>query len=297
MSISMPDFQHRAVARSALMKHADGPDLSAIALIPDLGRRTLIMGILNVTPDSFSDGGLFAEFDQAITQAEKLVADGADIIDIGGESTRPGATPVSAEIEIRRVKPVLEAVKARTKVPISIDTYKAQTARVALAAGAGILNDVWGLQREPEIARVAAAHGAPVIAMHNRMEVDGTIDIVEDMLSFFERSLAIARAAGIPDNHVMLDPGIGFGKTFEQNLEALRRLAELKALGFPLLVGTSRKSMIGKILSATTSDRLEGTIASNIIAITRGAEILRVHDVGAHVRAARVADAILGRGR
>ncbi len=279
------------------MKHADGPDLSAIALIPDLGRRTLIMGILNVTPDSFSDGGLFAEFDQAITQAEKLVADGADIIDIGGESTRPGATPVSAEIEIRRVKPVLEAVKARTKVPISIDTYKAQTARVALAAGAGILNDVWGLQREPEIARVAAAHGAPVIAMHNRMEVDGTIDIVEDMLSFFERSLAIARAAGIPDNHVMLDPGIGFGKTFEQNLEALRRLAELKALGFPLLVGTSRKSMIGKILSATTSDRLEGTIASNIIAITRGAEILRVHDVGAHVRAARVADAILGRGR
>ncbi len=279
------------------MKHADGPDLSAIALIPDLGRRTLIMGILNVTPDSFSDGGLFAEFDQAITQAEKLVADGADIIDIGGESTRPGATPVSAEIEIRRVKPVLEAVKARTKVPISIDTYKAQTARVALAAGAGILNDVWGLQREPEIARVAAAHGAPVIAMHNRMEVDGTIDIVEDMLSFFERSLAIARAAGIPDNHVMLDPGIGFGKTFEQNLEALRRLAELKALGFPLLVGTSRKSMIGKILSATTSDRLEGTIASNIIAITRGADILRVHDVGAHVRAARVADAILGRGR
>lgn len=279
------------------MKHADGPDLSAIALIPDLGRRTLIMGILNVTPDSFSDGGLFAEFDQAITQAEKLVADGADIIDIGGESTRPGATPVSAEIEIRRVKPVLEAVKARTKVSISIDTYKAQTARVALAAGAGILNDVWGLQREPEIARVAAAYGAPVIAMHNRMEVDGTIDIVEDMLSFFERSLAIARAAGIPDNHVMLDPGIGFGKTFEQNLEALRRLAELKALGFPLLVGTSRKSMIGKILSATTSDRLEGTIASNIIAITRGADILRVHDVGAHVRAARVADAILGRGR
>lgn len=268
---------------------------SPIACLPDLGRRTLIMGILNVTPDSFSDGGLFASFETAVTHAKNLVAEGADILDVGGESTRPGATPVSAEDEIARVLPVLKAVAARVSVPVSIDTYKAETARVALDAGAKIVNDVWGLQREPEIATVAAHHGAPVIAMHNRLEVDPTLDIVADMIAFFEKSIAIARAAGIPDRHIVLDPGIGFGKTFEQNLDALRRLRALHVFGLPLLVGTSRKSLIGKLLDRTPRERINGTIASNVVSIVNGAAIIRVHDVLAHREAARVADAILGK--
>lgn len=268
---------------------------SAIACLPDLGRRTLLMGILNVTPDSFSDGGLFASHAAAVAHAEEMAAEGADILDIGGESTRPGHTAISAADEIARVLPVLTDVVARLALPVSIDTYKAETARVALEAGAKIVNDVWGLQRDPDIAAVAAAHGAPVVAMHNRETVDGTIDIVDDMLRFFDRTLAIARRAGIPDAHVVLDPGIGFGKTFEQNLEALRRLPELKALGFRLLVGTSRKSLIGKLLDRTPRERINGTIASNVVSIVNGADILRVHDVLAHREAARVADAILGK--
>ncbi|MEJ1160842.1 dihydropteroate synthase [Prosthecomicrobium sp. N25] len=253
------------------------------------------MGILNVTPDSFSDGGLFFDAAVAVAHAHELVAEGADILDIGGESTRPGHTAISAEDEIARVLPVLRAVAPQVSVPISIDTYKAATARAALAAGAKIVNDVWGLQRDPEIARVAAGFGAPVIAMHNRTEVDGTLDIVADIKAFFDRTLAIARAAGIPDSQVVLDPGIGFGKTFEQNLEALRRLPELKALGFPLLVGTSRKSLIGKLLDRTPRERINGTLASNVVSIVNGADIIRVHDVLAHKEAARVADAILGK--
>lgn len=267
-----------------------------IDCLPELGRRTLIMGILNVTPDSFSDGGLFAGRDAAVAHAHELVAEGADILDVGGESTRPGHTAVPAEEEMARVLPVIEAVRA-VPVPISIDTYKAATARAAFAAGARILNDVWGLQREPDIARVAADHGAPVVAMHNRAEVDGRLDILDEMKAFFERTLDIARRAGVPDRHVVLDPGIGFGKTFEQNLEALRRLPELKALGFPLLVGTSRKSLIGKLLDRTPRERINGTLASNVVSIVNGADILRVHDVLAHREAARVADAILGKSR
>jgi dihydropteroate synthase len=266
-----------------------------IACLPDLGRRTLVMGILNVTPDSFSDGGLFHDPAVAIEHAHEMVAEGADILDIGGESTRPGHTAISAAEELARVMPVLEAVVGAVPVPISIDTYKAETARVALAAGARIVNDVWGLQRDPDIARVAAEFGAPVIAMHNRAEVDGSLDILDDMRAFFDRTLAIARAAGIPDHHIVLDPGIGFGKTFEQNLDALRRLPALKGFGFPLLVGTSRKSLIGKLLDRTPRERINGTIASNVVSIVNGADIIRVHDVLAHKEAARVADAILGK--
>ncbi|TPQ51698.1 dihydropteroate synthase [Prosthecomicrobium hirschii] len=253
------------------------------------------MGILNVTPDSFSDGGLFASFEAASAHAVELVAEGADILDIGGESTRPGHTAVPADEEMARVLPVLRQAVASVAAPISIDTYKAMTARAAFEAGARILNDVWGLQREPEIARVAADFAAPVIAMHNRETVDGSLDIVEEMKAFFDRTLAIARAAGIPDGHIVLDPGIGFGKTFEQNLDALRRLGDLKALGFPLLVGTSRKSLIGKLLDKTPRERINGTIASNVMAIANGADIIRVHDVLAHREAARIADAIMGK--
>ncbi|MGV7033695.1 dihydropteroate synthase [Methylobacterium symbioticum] len=272
------------------------PSPSSLArLLPDLGRRTLVMGILNVTPDSFSDGGLFRGEAEARAQAGTLVAEGAAILDIGGESTRPGHTPVPAEEEQARVLPVIRALAPQLAVPISIDTYKASTAKVALEAGARIVNDVWGLQREPDIARVAAAHGAPVIVMHNRETIDPAIDIVADMLRFFERSLAIARAAGIPDADIVLDPGVGFGKSWEQHLDALRRIPEIKALGFPLLVGVSRKSLLGRLHDRETkpADRLYGSLSAHALAATLGADIVRVHDVGAHVDAMRVVDAVM----
>ncbi|WP_207919269.1 MULTISPECIES: dihydropteroate synthase [Methylobacterium] len=255
------------------------------------------MGILNVTPDSFSDGGRFLGEDAATAQADALVAEGAALVDIGGESTRPGHTPVTAEEEQARVLPVIKALASRLPVPISIDTYKASTAEVALQAGARIVNDVWGLQREPDIARVAAAHGAPVIVMHNRETIDASLDIVDDMRLFFERSLAIARRAGIPDADIVLDPGIGFGKSWEQHLEALRRLPEIRALGFPLLVGVSRKSLLGRLHDRETRpvDRLHGSIAAHVLAGTLGADIVRVHDVAAHIDAMRVVDAVMRR--
>lgn len=275
------------------------PDLPAplTTLLPDLGRRVLVMGILNVTPDSFSDGGRFADVAAARTQAEALVAEGAALVDIGGESTRPGHVPVSAEEEQARILPVIRDLAPRLPVPISVDTYKASTARVALAAGARIVNDVWGLQREPDIARVAADHGAPVMIMHNRETVDPAIDIVADMLRFFERSLAIARTAGLRDGDIVLDPGIGFGKSWAQHLEALRRLPEIVALGFPVLVGVSRKSLLGRLHDAETKpvDRLFGSIGSHVLAATLGAQIVRVHDVRPHVDALRVVDAVMGR--
>ncbi|MCE4223588.1 dihydropteroate synthase [Methylobacterium sp. C25] len=270
-------------------------------LLPGLGQRCLVMGILNVTPDSFSDGGRFERPEVALAQAGALAAEGAALVDIGGESTRPGHVPVSAEEEQSRVVPVIAALAGRLSVPISIDTYKASTAEAALAAGAAIVNDVWGLQREPDIARVAAKHGAPVIAMHNRETIDPGIDIISDMLAFFDRSLSIARRAGIPDDSIALDPGIGFGKSWEQHLEALRRLPEIKALGFPLLVGVSRKSLLGRLHDKETDpqDRLFGSIAAHVLAGTLGADILRAHDVRPHVEALRVVDAVMrpGNGR
>ncbi|ACB22524.1 dihydropteroate synthase [Methylobacterium sp. PvP062] len=264
-------------------------------LLPALGGRTLVMGILNVTPDSFSDGGLFAGEAEAVTQAERLVAEGAAILDVGGESTRPGHVPVPAEEEQARVVPVIRAVAPRLPVPISIDTYKASTARVALEAGARIVNDVWGLQREPDIATVAAAHGAPVIIMHNRETIEPDLDIVADMLAFFERSLAIAHRAGLADSEIVLDPGVGFGKTWNQHLEALRRLPEIRALGFPVLVGVSRKSLLGRLHDRETrpTDRLHGSLAAHAVAATLGADIVRVHDVAAHIDAMRVVDAVM----
>ena len=264
-------------------------------LLPDLGRRTLVMGILNVTPDSFSDGGLFLGEAQAAAQAARLIAEGAAILDIGGESTRPGHVPVPAEEEQARVLPVIRGLAPRLSTPISIDTYKASTARLALGAGARIVNDVWGLQREPDIARVAADHGAPVIVMHNRETIDPAIDILADVLAFFERSLAIARRAGIPDGDIVLDPGVGFGKSWEQHLEVLRRLAEIRALGFPVLVGVSRKSILGRFHDSDTrpADRLVGSLAAHALAATLGADIVRVHDVAAHIDAMRVVDAVM----
>lgn len=273
--------------------------MSRIPLLPRLGKKTLVMGILNVTPDSFSDGGRFAALEAAVAQADVLVEEGADILDVGGESTRPGAEVVPLDEEIRRVVPVIEEVSARHRVPISIDTYKAGTAEAALKAGARIVNDVWGLQREPDIARVAAAHGAPVIVMHNRHAIDETVDIIEDMKAWFGRSIEIALKAGIPDAHIIVDPGVGFGKTFEQNLQAIARLPEIKALGYPILMGTSRKSLIGILNDnkLVPKDRINGTIASNAVSILLGADIIRVHDVRAHIEAARVVEAIKERMR
>ncbi|MBH0239638.1 dihydropteroate synthase [Methylobrevis albus] len=269
-----------------------------IACLPHLGLKTLVMGILNVTPDSFSDGGRFAAVESALSHAANLIAEGADILDIGGESTRPGATPVPVDEEIRRVEPVILALAKQTDVPISIDTYKAQTADVALKAGAKIVNDVWGLQRDPDMAKVVADHGVPVIVMHNRTTIDADIDIIEDMKAFFGRSIELALKAGVPERHIILDPGVGFGKTFPQHLAAIGRLPEIRMMGFPILMGTSRKSLLGILADhkLEPKDRIHGTIASNVAAIMLGADIIRVHDVRAHIEAARVVEAIMEAG-
>lgn len=259
------------------------------------GSRTLIMGILNVTPDSFSDGGQFDIPRAALAHARSMLEAGADIIDVGGESTRPGATPLSAEDELRRVLPTLEAI-APLGATLSIDTYKANVARQAIKAGAHIINDVWGLQKDPAMADTAAELGVSVIMMHNRTEVDESIDILDDIHRFFDKSLALARGAGLPDKQLVLDPGIGFGKSFNQNLTILNRLRELDCHGLPLLMGTSRKRFIGHILDAEAHDRMFGTIGSNIATLASGlVDIIRVHDVKPHVDACRVADAILRR--
>ncbi len=267
------------------------------ALLPDLGRRTLVMCILNATPDSFSDGGRWNELATGLAHAHAMVAEGAAILDVGGESTRPGHAPVAVEDEVARVVPFIARLAGETAVPISIDTFKAATARAAFEAGASILNDVWGLTRDPDIARVAADFRAPVIVMHNRDAADPAIDTIADQLDFFRRALDRALAAGIPEADVVIDPGIGFGKTHEQNLETLARLDELAVLGRPILLGTSRKSLIGRILDVPPEERLAGTLATNVAGILAGAAILRVHDVRPHVEAAKVVDAIVSSRR
>ncbi len=259
-----------------------------------LGPRAQVMGIINVTPDSFSDGGRSLATDDALTHAARLEAEGADILDIGAESTRPGHTPLSAEEEWSRLAPVLAGLPHHSRLPVSVDTFKAGTARLALEHGAHIINDIWGFARDTEMPHVVADFGAAAIVMHNREEIDPAIDIVADMIAFFERAIARAEAADLPRTKLVLDPGIGFGKTFGQNLEAQRRLGELRVLGLPLLLGTSRKSFIGKVVESTPAERLPGTIASNVIGLMAGVEIIRVHDVAAHVQAARVTEAIRG---
>ena len=258
-----------------------------------VAERRALMGILNVTPDSFSDGGRFVGRDPAVAQAKKLVADGADIVDVGAESTRPGHTPISADEEIRRLAPLLDALLAEVDAPFSIDTYKAKAARYAVERGVSVINDVWGLQRDPAMADTVAETGAAVVVMHNRDGVDPALDIVADMKRFFDRSLDRARHAGILRAHVMLDPGIGFGKTKEQNLAALRATDRLAAeYGLPVLIGVSRKSLFGLLLGADVDARLIGTIAANLATAARGARIFRVHDVAEHRAAFAVWDAI-----
>ncbi|TCT08329.1 dihydropteroate synthase [Tepidamorphus gemmatus] len=254
--------------------------------------RTRIMGILNVTPDSFSDGGRFNRLDAAVAQARKMAAEGADIIDVGGESTRPGYLPIDADEELARVLPVLEAIVPIVGIPVSIDTRKSAVARAALRAGARMVNDIWGLQRDPTLAELAAEADVETIAMHNRDTVDPAIDIIDDMLRFFEVTIDIARRAGIREDRLILDPGIGFGKTLEQNLRAVKHIGAIRALGFPVLLGVSRKSSIGRITGREVGDRLAGTIAMNAWALRDGVDIIRVHDVAEHVDARAISEAL-----
>jgi dihydropteroate synthase len=267
-----------------------GPDVLRTLLERPL---PAVMGVLNVTPDSFSDGGAFIAPDQALVRARAMIADGVDIIDIGAESTRPykGARPVTAEAELARLKPVLAELVA-LGVPVSIDSMKAEVVAFALDHGVAIANDVWGLQRDAGMAPLVAAKGVPVIVMHNRDSVDPAIDIIADMKSFFQRSLDIAAQAGIARDKIVLDPGIGFGKTAEQSMIALARLGEFDAFGLPILVGASRKRFIASVSPSEPSGRLAGSIAAHLIAAQRGAKIIRTHDVAETLQALRVAHAI-----
>jgi dihydropteroate synthase len=280
--------------RGSAREQKESPDWLARLLA--LGR-PIVMGVLNVTPDSFSDGGRFLDPATALEQASRMIAEGADILDIGAESTRPygDAVAVPSEEEIRRLGPVVPAAVAMG-VPVSIDTMKATVAGWALAAGAAIVNDVWGLQRDSGLARVVAVHRVPVIIMHNRDTADPAIDILADISAFFSRSLEIARRAGIAREKIVLDPGIGFGKTAEQSLTAIARIGELKSFGLPLLVGASRKRFIDKVSPASPDQRLGGSIAAHVLAVLGGAAIIRTHDVAETVQALRVAAAIRSAG-
>ncbi|MBM7580676.1 dihydropteroate synthase [Jeotgalibacillus terrae] len=269
--------------------------MKAGAYTLDFKKKTYVMGILNATPDSFSDGGKFNTTEAAVARAKQMAAEGADIIDIGGESTRPGYTPVSIEEEIERVVPVIEAVKREVDLPISIDTFKAQTAEAAVKAGADIINDIWGATYDPKIAEVAAQHNVPIILMHNREKRDYK-HFLSDVVSDLEQSITIARDAGVRKEQIVLDPGVGFAKTFEQNVEVTRHVDRIVEMGYPVLLGTSRKSMIGNILGLPADERTEGTGATVCYGIQKGCHIVRVHDVKEIVRMSRVMDTLIGKG-
>ncbi len=259
----------------------------------NIGERTYIMGILNVTPDSFSDGGDFVDIDKAIAHAKQMVDDGADIIDIGGESTRPGFAEVSEKEEIQRVIPIISRLSKEINVPISVDTYKAKVAEKAIQAGATIINDIWGMQKEPDMAKVAAIYKVPIILMHNQLGTEYSVDIMEAMCMFFNKSIDMGLKAGIKRENMIIDPGVGFGKTSEQNVVVMARLGELNDLGCPILLGTSRKSFIGKILDLEPKERVDGTVATTVMGIIQGVDIVRVHDVKENARAAKVTDAVV----
>ena len=261
------------------------------------GQRTYIMGIINMSPDSFSGDGL-SDIESAREQAERFIAGGADILDIGGESTRPGSQPITLDEELRRVIPIIERLAQEFTLPISIDTGKSAVASRALEAGAGMINDVWGLKQDPGLARVAAEAGVPIILASNQRDEPcrGDImagDIMAEVISSLKKSIALAEAVGVAGQNIIIDPGIGFGKSLEQNLELIRRLAELKVLGRPILLGTSRKSMIGLVLNLPPDQRLEGTAATVAIGIAHGADMVRAHDVKQMARVCRMSDAIV----
>ncbi len=261
----------------------------------DTAEHTYIMGILNVTPDSFSDGGKWNTPDEALGRAEQMVKDGADIVDIGGESTRPGHEQITEEEEIQRVVPVIEAVKARIDVPVCVDTYKSRVAEAALKAGADLVNDIWGLKYDSRMAALIAETGAACCLMHNKEKAEYE-EFYQDMLRETEACVKIAREAGIPDNKIILDPGIGFGKTYEMNLETLHYMERFHTFGYPMLLGTSRKSVIGLTLNLPADQREEGTLVTTVMAVMKKYAFVRVHDVKANKRAIQMAEAILRTG-
>ncbi len=261
----------------------------------DTAEHTYIMGILNVTPDSFSDGGKWNTPDEALGRAEQMVKDGADIVDIGGESTRPGHEQITEEEEIQRVVPVIEAVKARIDVPVSVDTYKSRVAEAALKAGADLVNDIWGLKYDSRMAALIAETGAACCLMHNKEKAEYE-EFYQDMLRETEACVKIAREAGIPDNKIILDPGIGFGKTYEMNLETLHYMERFHTFGYPMLLGTSRKSVIGLTLNLPADQREEGTLVTTVMAVMKKYAFVRVHDIKANKRAIQMAEAILQTG-
>ncbi|MFS0616100.1 dihydropteroate synthase [Lederbergia ruris] len=260
--------------------------------ILDFTTKTLIMGILNVTPDSFSDGGRFNNESHALEHAMDMIENGADMIDIGGESTRPGHDPVSVDEEIARVVPIIESLATKIQVPISIDTYKASTAERAVAAGATIINDIWGAKKDPEIASVAANSGIPIILMHNRDNRDYT-SFIRDVLQDLYESISIAKKAGVRDENIILDPGIGFAKDYNENIEMMRNLDKLVGLGYPVLLATSRKRMIGETLDLPVDERMEGTGATVCYGIQKGCHMVRVHDVKEMSRMAAMMDVLV----
>ncbi|QTH43070.1 dihydropteroate synthase [Cohnella sp. LGH] len=262
----------------------------------ELGQRTLIMGILNATPDSFSDGGRYNELGAAVARAEQMAEEGADLIDIGGESTRPGHASVSVEEELARILPVIRAVKERVKLPISVDTYKSETAGQALEAGAHIINDVWGFKRDPDMARVAAEYDCPVILMHNRDNRDYR-SFIPDVLNDLRESIGIALSGGVRKERIWLDPGLGFAKDYEENLEIMSRLGELAGLGYPILLAASRKRFIQQTLGVSANEAAEGTGATTALGIAQGCQIVRVHDILLSKRVAAMADAVVYRRR
>lgn len=255
---------------------------------------TYVMGILNVTPDSFSDGGRWNDMDRALFHVEEMLKEGMDILDIGGESTRPGYTLLSDEEEISRIAPVIEAVKARFDVPVSLDTYKGEVARAGILAGADLINDIWGLKYDDKIARVISESNLPCCLMHNRKEASYQ-DFMQEVAADLAETIRLAEKAGIRDDKIILDPGVGFGKTYEQNLEIINSMEELKIFGYPLLLGCSRKSVIGLTLDLPTEERLEGTLVTTVMAVMKNCMFVRVHDVKENVRAIRMTEAILQR--
>lgn len=261
----------------------------------ELKNKTYVMGILNVTPDSFSDGGRWNSLDAALKHTEQMIKEGADIIDVGGESTRPGYVQISDEEETERIVPVIEQIKRNFDIPVSADTYKSRTARAAVAAGADLVNDIWGLKYDADMAGVIAEAGTACCLMHNRsrLEENPYGNFMEDMLSDLRETVRIAKDAGISDGKMILDPGVGFGKTYENNLEAVRCLKRLRELGYPVLLGTSRKSVIGITLDLPVTERLEGTLVTTVFAVLNGCAFVRVHDVKENVRAVRMAEAVL----
>ncbi len=260
----------------------------------DANKNTQVMGILNVTPDSFSDGGQFNNVEKAVARAKQMLQDGAAVIDVGGESTRPGHTQISDEEEIARVVPVIQALREQTDAIISIDTYKSAVARSAVEAGAHIINDIWGAKYDPQIAQVAADKQVPIILMHNRAEAVYD-DFWQDAKEDLDESIRIAQNAGVSDKYIWLDPGIGFAKTLAQNVEMMQRLDQLVAMGYPVLLGTSRKSFIGKLLDAQVDERLEGSLATAAFGVMKGCQIVRVHDVKETVQTVKMMDFLTGK--